>query len=268
MKCDSQVFSNTWICPFLSPSYFSPFYLHLFFLCDVYVHSVLVLELCVFCFCLFLLLSSGSVWFQFLPVCMLFSQLAKSLYLCLCYNVPPKVCGQHAPWTFILLDYSDEKCAVFSVICKLCSSFHGFVCVSSGGSESMVVLRPFSHFLWHFKSFLVELWHGCLQASVENIMKEKMPKKGGRWWFSWRSRNSDIKSVGRLTFRLFFFIYLYITLRTVQDHATAEILNEWPLTFVVLQESEAGGAREESAHSLHPVNRWHKCFSPEEFKTF
>uniref|UniRef100_A0A665T5C0 phosphatidate phosphatase n=1 Tax=Echeneis naucrates TaxID=173247 RepID=A0A665T5C0_ECHNA len=33
------------------------------------------------------------------------------------------------------------------------------------------------------------------QASVENIMKEKMPKKGGRWWFSWRSRNSDSKSV-------------------------------------------------------------------------
>uniref|UniRef100_A0A674EMU1 phosphatidate phosphatase n=1 Tax=Salmo trutta TaxID=8032 RepID=A0A674EMU1_SALTR len=32
-------------------------------------------------------------------------------------------------------------------------------------------------------------------ASVENIMKEKMPKKGGRWWFSWRSRNSDSKSV-------------------------------------------------------------------------
>ncbi|MED6284122.1 hypothetical protein CHARACLAT_016044 [Characodon lateralis] len=32
------------------------------------------------------------------------------------------------------------------------------------------------------------------QASVENIMKEKMPKKGGRWWFSWRRRNSDSKS--------------------------------------------------------------------------
>uniref|UniRef100_A0A3Q3B906 phosphatidate phosphatase n=1 Tax=Kryptolebias marmoratus TaxID=37003 RepID=A0A3Q3B906_KRYMA len=31
-------------------------------------------------------------------------------------------------------------------------------------------------------------------ASVENIVKEKMPKKGGRWWFSWRSRNSDSKS--------------------------------------------------------------------------
>uniref|UniRef100_A0A671VDA2 phosphatidate phosphatase n=1 Tax=Sparus aurata TaxID=8175 RepID=A0A671VDA2_SPAAU len=36
------------------------------------------------------------------------------------------------------------------------------------------------------------------QASVENIMKEKMPKKGGRWWFSWRSRNSDSKSVSTL----------------------------------------------------------------------
>ncbi|KAM9861358.1 phosphatidate phosphatase LPIN1 [Aulostomus maculatus] len=32
------------------------------------------------------------------------------------------------------------------------------------------------------------------QASVENIMKEKMPKKGGRWWFSWRGRSSDSKS--------------------------------------------------------------------------
>ncbi|KAF6731095.1 Phosphatidate phosphatase LPIN1 [Oryzias melastigma] len=32
------------------------------------------------------------------------------------------------------------------------------------------------------------------QESVENIMKEKMPKKGGRWWFSWRSRNTDSKS--------------------------------------------------------------------------
>uniref|UniRef100_A0A8C6K8F5 Lipin 1a n=1 Tax=Nothobranchius furzeri TaxID=105023 RepID=A0A8C6K8F5_NOTFU len=31
------------------------------------------------------------------------------------------------------------------------------------------------------------------QESVENIIKEKMPKKGGRWWFSWRSRNSDSK---------------------------------------------------------------------------
>uniref|UniRef100_A0A8C6K9J9 phosphatidate phosphatase n=1 Tax=Nothobranchius furzeri TaxID=105023 RepID=A0A8C6K9J9_NOTFU len=37
------------------------------------------------------------------------------------------------------------------------------------------------------------------QESVENIIKEKMPKKGGRWWFSWRSRNSDSKSEPRST---------------------------------------------------------------------
>ncbi|XP_044232422.1 phosphatidate phosphatase LPIN1 isoform X4 [Thunnus albacares] len=32
------------------------------------------------------------------------------------------------------------------------------------------------------------------KAAVENIMKEKMPKKGGRWWFSWRGRNNSTKS--------------------------------------------------------------------------
>ncbi|XP_072558592.1 phosphatidate phosphatase LPIN1 isoform X1 [Paramormyrops kingsleyae] len=31
------------------------------------------------------------------------------------------------------------------------------------------------------------------KAMVENIMKEKMPRKGSRWWFSWRGRNSSIK---------------------------------------------------------------------------
>uniref|UniRef100_A0AAX7TM80 phosphatidate phosphatase n=1 Tax=Astatotilapia calliptera TaxID=8154 RepID=A0AAX7TM80_ASTCA len=31
------------------------------------------------------------------------------------------------------------------------------------------------------------------KAAVENIMKEKMPKKAGRWWFSWRSKNSTGK---------------------------------------------------------------------------
>uniref|UniRef100_A0A8P4G1G5 phosphatidate phosphatase n=1 Tax=Dicentrarchus labrax TaxID=13489 RepID=A0A8P4G1G5_DICLA len=35
---------------------------------------------------------------------------------------------------------------------------------------------------------------GYSSAAVENIMKEKMPKKGGRWWFSWRGRNSSTKS--------------------------------------------------------------------------
>ncbi|XP_010017866.1 PREDICTED: phosphatidate phosphatase LPIN1 isoform X1 [Nestor notabilis] len=31
------------------------------------------------------------------------------------------------------------------------------------------------------------------KATVESIMRDKMPKKGGRWWFSWRGRNSAIK---------------------------------------------------------------------------
>uniref|UniRef100_A0A3Q1GK40 phosphatidate phosphatase n=1 Tax=Acanthochromis polyacanthus TaxID=80966 RepID=A0A3Q1GK40_9TELE len=31
------------------------------------------------------------------------------------------------------------------------------------------------------------------KAAVENIMKEKMPKKGGRWWFSWRGRSNSTK---------------------------------------------------------------------------
>ncbi|XP_065747127.1 phosphatidate phosphatase LPIN1 isoform X5 [Phocoena phocoena] len=30
-------------------------------------------------------------------------------------------------------------------------------------------------------------------ATVESIMRDKMPRKGGRWWFSWRGRNSTIK---------------------------------------------------------------------------
>lgn len=54
-----------------------------------------------------------------------------------------KVVDRHA-CTFILLDDSDESCAVFSVLILLvylCSSFHGFVRVSCGGSESF---SPFS----------------------------------------------------------------------------------------------------------------------------
>uniref|UniRef100_A0A8C8W5Z2 Lipin 1 n=1 Tax=Peromyscus maniculatus bairdii TaxID=230844 RepID=A0A8C8W5Z2_PERMB len=33
------------------------------------------------------------------------------------------------------------------------------------------------------------------KATVESIMRDKMPKKGGRWWFSWRGRNATIKEV-------------------------------------------------------------------------
>uniref|UniRef100_H3DFV5 phosphatidate phosphatase n=1 Tax=Tetraodon nigroviridis TaxID=99883 RepID=H3DFV5_TETNG len=32
------------------------------------------------------------------------------------------------------------------------------------------------------------------KAAVEKVVKEKMPKKGGRWWFSWRGRNSSTKA--------------------------------------------------------------------------
>ncbi|KAM6324008.1 phosphatidate phosphatase LPIN1 [Aegotheles albertisi] len=31
------------------------------------------------------------------------------------------------------------------------------------------------------------------KATVESVMRDKMPKKGGRWWFSWRGRNSTSK---------------------------------------------------------------------------
>ncbi|XP_063170688.1 phosphatidate phosphatase LPIN1 [Candoia aspera] len=31
------------------------------------------------------------------------------------------------------------------------------------------------------------------KATVDSIMRDKMPKKGGRWWFSWRGRSSSIK---------------------------------------------------------------------------
>lgn len=33
------------------------------------------------------------------------------------------------------------------------------------------------------------------QATVEAIMRDKMPRKGGRWWFSWRGRNTTSKEV-------------------------------------------------------------------------
>ncbi|KAL6485550.1 hypothetical protein MHYP_G00049420 [Metynnis hypsauchen] len=32
------------------------------------------------------------------------------------------------------------------------------------------------------------------KATIESIVKEKMPRKGGRWWFSWRGRGSSSKT--------------------------------------------------------------------------
>ncbi|XP_075454490.1 phosphatidate phosphatase LPIN1 isoform X2 [Ascaphus truei] len=31
------------------------------------------------------------------------------------------------------------------------------------------------------------------KVTVDTLMRDKMPKKGGRWWFSWRGRNTNIK---------------------------------------------------------------------------
>lgn len=87
----------------------------------------------------------------------------------------------------------------------LCFTLHGFTCVFC---STMCWVFVFCQF-WVTFSVSFELYvHGCLQASVENIMKEKMPKKGGRWWFSWRSRNSDSKSVSTQIHTLLVFIFL------------------------------------------------------------
>lgn len=79
-----------------------------------------------------------------------------------------------------------HRCVVLSVLFVAFWIFdHSFILLCSVLSFELCF---FSHF---FELYV----HGCLQASVENIMKDKMPKKGGRWWFSWRSRNSESKSV-------------------------------------------------------------------------
>ena len=36
----------------------------------------------------------------------------------------------------------------------------------------------------------------CPQSTVDKLEKEKMPRKGGRWWFSWRRRDFPSKEVG------------------------------------------------------------------------
>ena len=36
----------------------------------------------------------------------------------------------------------------------------------------------------------------CPQSAVDKLEKEKMPWKGGRWWFSWRRRDFPAKEVG------------------------------------------------------------------------
>lgn len=36
----------------------------------------------------------------------------------------------------------------------------------------------------------------CPQSTVDKLEKEKMPRKGGRWWFSWRRRDFSAEEVG------------------------------------------------------------------------
>lgn len=36
----------------------------------------------------------------------------------------------------------------------------------------------------------------CPQSTVDKLEKEKMPRKGGRWWFSWRRRDFPVEEVG------------------------------------------------------------------------
>lgn len=36
----------------------------------------------------------------------------------------------------------------------------------------------------------------CPQSTVDKLEKEKMPRKGGRWWFSWRRRDFPAAEVG------------------------------------------------------------------------
>lgn len=35
----------------------------------------------------------------------------------------------------------------------------------------------------------------CPQSTVDKLEKEKMPRKGGRWWFSWRRRDFPVQEV-------------------------------------------------------------------------
>uniref|UniRef100_A0A8C6SFY2 phosphatidate phosphatase n=1 Tax=Neogobius melanostomus TaxID=47308 RepID=A0A8C6SFY2_9GOBI len=65
------------------------------------------------------------------------------------------------------------------------------------------------------------------QASVENIMKEKMPKKGGRWWFSWRGKNSDSKSVCSIcvSMMLEFMVLLFRDSSSDEDHRSSTFVS-------------------------------------------
>lgn len=35
----------------------------------------------------------------------------------------------------------------------------------------------------------------CSQSTIDQLVKEKMPRKGSRWWFSWRRREFPLEEV-------------------------------------------------------------------------
>lgn len=207
-------------------------------------------------------------------VCLLLSVLRASMFLLYsvsCYFFPVAI--QSQPAGFTLLPFFACHC-VFTCNCLYLDELAGVQCGSKCDSYFFVLFICLFMGLLVFSSLLcVEFWvtfsvsffelnvHGCLQASVENIMKEKMPKKGGRWWFSWRSRNSESKSVSGqihlLLWRLFYIICMVGAI-LVPQHQHMMFQSIKPIvTFELcaLQESatEAGGDLGESSLSM---NRW------------
>uniref|UniRef100_A0A8C9ZJU1 phosphatidate phosphatase n=1 Tax=Sander lucioperca TaxID=283035 RepID=A0A8C9ZJU1_SANLU len=60
---------------------------------------------------------------------------------------------------------------------------------------NLVVKIGSKYYNWSSAAPLMLAMQAFQKPLPKNIMKEKMPKKGGRWWFSWRGRNSSTKSV-------------------------------------------------------------------------
>lgn len=109
--------------------------------------------------------------------------------------------------------------------------------------------------LSYISSHFWVVWHHCSQASVENIMKEKMPKKGGRWWFSWRRRNSDIKSVSPQIDRLFFKKLLVNYVKMIGSYNASVYWVSSDL-FVLQETTTETGDREDGSPTMTSMNGW------------
>lgn len=90
------------------------------------------------------------------------------------------------------LTHSEDTISCAALIYTIYLQTHVFVLI-----YSLVWVQFFSVF-YCVVLFVWVPFCSLPQATVEKIMKEKMPKKGGRWWFSWRGRNSGNKSVNLL----------------------------------------------------------------------